>query len=307
MLGAGNGSTRVIVGFRGSLVNVLAFHVLLNAQHEPNIRAEAPVGLLALFGRGVGIEVFDGDCHGARVRVSARQGQTGKPTAFGRSGRLPTLDIAPYPSAMDILHFENRARAYADDLPGILRATVIDHGISPEVIDGRLIGWDGKYLTIPVRNQSGRVLFFERWNGAQVGVPIDEPGTVELYGWDILLRMPERVIVAEGIHEALVLESHGLCAVSAAGSGRFFKRREWGPALRAAPQVVLAYRRGERRERRRHLPTRLGVIEKARDALPGAQVLTWPEELGSDAGAFEFFVKLGRSAEDFRSLLAEAS
>ena len=201
--------------------------------------------------------------------------------------------------------FERRAALYHHRLPGLIRATLIDHGVSASVIDHRLLGWDGEYLTIPVRNRLGRVVFFERWDGTSVGVPVDDGQTIELYGWEVLRTEPPRVFLAEGIYEALVLQSHGIPAVSATGSGRFFKRREWGPALLAVPQVVLAYRRGERKERRRYLLTRHCVVERARQALPDATIVTWPDELGDDGGAAAFFVTHRRSVEDLETLIPD--
>ncbi|MCH7665254.1 MAG: hypothetical protein IH936_04910 [Acidobacteria bacterium] len=104
---------------------------------------------------------------------------------------------------MCIENFENRARGYAEALPGIIRATLMDHGVSSTVVDDRLIGWDGNYITVPVRGRAGRIVFFERWDAAGIGKPVDDLEYVELFGWDVLERKPSRLVIAEGIHEAL--------------------------------------------------------------------------------------------------------
>lgn len=200
-------------------------------------------------------------------------------------------------------NFETRARTYHEELSGLVRATLVDHGISSEVVSQRLLGWDNSAITVPIRGRTGKIAFFERWAGDAIGTPNDTIANVELYGWDVLERKPARVVIAEGIHEALVLQSNGIPAVSASGSGRFFKSREWGDFLREIPQVVLAYRRGEKRERRKYLLSRDEVRARANLAIPEAVSLTWPKELGTNGGAYAFFVTLGKTAEDFERLL----
>ncbi len=199
--------------------------------------------------------------------------------------------------------FEEVAVEYAAALPGIVRATLVDRGISEDVIWQRQIGWDGEYIAVPVRDRSGRVVFFERWNGSGLCQPIESLGTVELYLWDALATAPRRLFLAEGIHEALVFESNGLPAVAATGSGLFFKAREWGPALSSVPELVVAYRRGEKRPRRSFLLGRSELVGEVRKALPKARMLMWPEEVGA-GGAFDFFVGLQRTASDFEALLS---
>lgn len=198
--------------------------------------------------------------------------------------------------------FQTRARKYHDELPGLIRAALVDHGISSGLIDHRLVGWDGEAITVPVHRRSGKIAFFERWPGDAIGTPNETIGHVELYGWEVLEQKPERVVIAEGIHEALVLRSRGLPAVSASGTGRFFKSREWGDFLREIPQVVLAYRRGERRERRKYLLSRDDVCARVQQAIPHAVYLTWPADVGNNGGAYAFFATLGKTPEDFERL-----
>lgn len=211
----------------------------------------------------------------------------------GRAGR--TVDGMHTP-------FEKLTAEYAAALPGIVRATLVDRGISEEFIERRQIGWDGEYIAVPVRNRVGRVVFFERWNGSGLCRPVEELGTVELYPWDALLGTPRRLFLAEGIHEALVFESHGLPAVSATGTGLFFKEREWGWALGNVPEVVIAYGRGDKRPRRSFLLSSSQLVEQVQQAIPKAKVLMWPEAVGA-GGAFDFFVRLRKNAADLEALL----
>jgi hypothetical protein len=156
---------------------------------------------------------------------------------------------------------------------------------------------------VPVRNRAGEVVFFERWNGHGLCSAIDQPGTVELYPWDAVFSGTGRLVLVEGVHEALVLESRGIPAVSATGTGRFLKCREWEPPLQAVREIVVAYRLGERRERKAHLLSRDALRRHAVDCLLNARLLEWPEALGPGGGAFAYFVKNKHTVEEFEALL----
>ncbi|MCH7665250.1 MAG: hypothetical protein IH936_04890 [Acidobacteria bacterium] len=103
-----------------------------------------------------------------------------------------------------------------------------------------------------------------------------------------------------------MLESQGIPAISASGSGRFFKSREWGPLLQRISEVVLAYRRGDREERHKYLLSRGEVRRRARRTVPHAHLLQWPAAVGSDGGAFVFFAENRRTIVDFERLLPDS-
>ena len=197
------------------------------------------------------------------------------------------------------------AERYHEGLPGLARAALQDHGIGREVIVRRLIGFDGEHITVPVYRADGTIAFLERWSGDAIGTPAEPNTRVELFGAEVLRSAPERVFLAEGIHECLVLESHGLVSVAATGSGRFFKPREWVPLLREVPELFLAYRRGESRERHHFLHTRQEIRAAALETLPNACLLDWPEEVGAEGGAVTFFTTLGNSRQAFEDLIPD--
>ena len=192
-------------------------------------------------------------------------------------------------------------------LPGVVRAVLLDHGVSAEVIDERMIGWSDGRISVPVGASTGSFSFFERWvppevNGSRFGTA-EELQTVELYGWNVVERSAERLFLCEGVLECLVALSHGLEAVSATGTGLFFKAREWVPHLETSPNIFLLYRRGNTFERRAHVLSRGALVEKVLEALPGARRVPWPTECGENGGVADFFVRLGRSRDDFERLL----
>lgn len=184
--------------------------------------------------------------------------------------------------------FEKRAEKCHRKMPGLLRALLEDFGISSEVVDRYSLGWDGQLITIPVRTSLGSIAFFETWDTDNIGVPVDEVDAIELFGWDVLLPQPDRIVIAEGIHEALVLQSQDVPAVSASGSGRYFKRREWVSRLQDIPEVVIAFKRGEHAERGRWCLNRADVIARIRRSIPHARTVSWPKELGKDGGVLSF-------------------
>lgn len=207
---------------------------------------------------------------------------------------------------METQDFETRATRYHHALPGIARAALCDAGISDAVIDQAQLGFDGDHLCVPIHDERGRVAFFEHWEPGRLGLAVGDIERVEFFGWRRLKERPSRIVIAEGVFEALVLESCGFPAVAATGSGLVFKVREWAPDLTVVPEVIAAYKRGERRQRRRWLSSRDEVRLSVIAAVPGVRMLEWPEEVGPHGGAETFFVTLGRPPEDFERLAANA-
>ena len=205
------------------------------------------------------------------------------------------------------IDFEMRASEYRRALPGLVRAALVDHGISTKILDCREIGWNDRRVAIPIRGRAGNVIFFEQWDAASIGKPLPGAPSVELFPWTTLNDPGDYLLIVEGVHEALVPESQGFPAIAATGSGRSFKQRDWAAAVASIPQVVVAYRRGEKLERRRFLQSRSELAAKVHRTIPHASVLEWPEAVGDNGGAYEFFVTLGKTKDDFEELLSRAA
>ncbi len=181
--------------------------------------------------------------------------------------------------------FEQLAVDYHQSLPGIVRAALNDSGISNSVINKHQIGWDDELITVPVRNSSGSVVFFEKWK--DVGVAAAELSHVELFPWAVVKRQSSVAVFCEGIHECLVVESSGLSAICTTGSGRYFKARAWQNDLSRIPHLVVALKKGDRRDRRLGRLSRSEVEAKILASLPNARGVSWPEDVGSGGGAVE--------------------
>ena len=122
-------------------------------------------------------------------------------------------------------------------------------GISPEVIDLHLLGWNGSRITIPIFDREGAVAFFklakdpeDRSDGPKM---LATPGArAELYGWEDVRYQPEEIIICEGEFDRLVLEGQGFAAVTSTGGAGVF-RPEWADAFREISEVYVCFDRDE--------------------------------------------------------------
>src|SRR5436309_5580227 len=90
-------------------------------------------------------------------------------------------------------------------------------GISPEVIDLHLLGWNGSRITFPIFDRTGQFAFFKLAKGPneQTDSPkmLATPGAhAELYGWERVLANPEQIVICEGEFDRLALDIGGFAA-----------------------------------------------------------------------------------------------
>jgi len=195
----------------------------------------------------------------------------------------------------------DQAFAYHRRLPPRLWKYLNERGIPDALIHRHLLGWDGHRITIPITNRDGKIAFFKLAKDPeeQSGSPkmLATPGaSVELYGWQRVLARPSEIVICEGEFDRLVLESHGLAAVtSTAGAGVF--RADWAKALKEIPEVYICFDRDE--------AGRLGARQAAR-MIPHARIVELPEEAGPGGDVTDFFVRLRRGPDEFRHLLESA-
>ena len=104
------------------------------------------------------------------------------------------------------------------------------------------------------------------------------------------------IIICEGEFDRLVLEARGFAAVtSTAGAGTFLP--EWASYFRDIPDVCLCF---DNDDAGRNGAARVAAL------IPLAYVVTWPPEAPNGGDVTDFFVALGRNADDFRTLLRAA-
>jgi DNA primase len=195
-----------------------------------------------------------------------------------------------------------QALAYHRNLPERIRDYLRhERGIADEVIDLHSLGWNGQRITIPIIDRNAQVVAFkfakDPADASHSPKMLTTPGArAELYGWERVLVKPERIVICEGEFDRLVLETHGFAAVtSTCGAGVF--RQEWAEELKNIPEVYVCFDRDD--------AGRNGALRAGR-MIPHAKLVELPDEVGEAGDVTDFFVRLGRSREDFLHLLASA-
>lgn len=198
-------------------------------------------------------------------------------------------------------NFLGPALTYHETLPQRIRRYLNGRGIPDETINSNLLGWNGQRITIPIYNREGKVTSFRMAKDPEDKRPgpkmfSTSGSTVELYGWDQVLKRPDQIVICEGEFDRLVLEANGFPAVTSTGGAATF-RREWADELKAIEQVYMCFDRDEAGKRGTMV---VGVM------MPLAKVVELPEEVGQGGDVTDFFARLGRTREDFLKLLEQA-
>jgi DNA primase len=202
------------------------------------------------------------------------------------------------PQSVNLL---DQALAFHRALPDRIRRYLNGRGIPDTMTDAQLIGWTGSRISIPIRNRAGEIAFFKLRKDPEDQTDSPKmyatPGsTAELYGWERVLAKPESIVICEGEFDRLVLEARGFAAVtSTAGAGTFLP--EWAQYFSDIPNVYLCFDHDE---------TGQSGAARVAGLIPQARAITWPAEIGDGGDVTDFFVQLGRSAEDFRALFQAA-
>lgn len=194
-----------------------------------------------------------------------------------------------------------RARIWNRGMTPRIRAYLNGRGISDDVIERFLLGWDWRRITIPVVTRAGDQVHFRFAKDPDDTLPgpkvIGEAGVpADLYGWDAVQRKPRQLVLCEGEFDRLVLEGRGFPAATSTGGAGVF-RKEWARALAPIPEVYVCFDRDKAGRR--------GAKRVAR-LLPRARIVELPEEVGPGGDVTDFFVRLGKSPEDFAALLRQA-
>jgi len=186
-------------------------------------------------------------------------------------------------------------------LPPRIRTYLNKRGITDQVIDLHLLGWTGIRISLPVFNRHGTLSFFKLAKDPVDPAPLPKmlatPGSsVELYGWERVNAKPCRIVICEGEYDRLVLESHGIAAVTSTGGAGIF-RPEWADAFAEIPEVVVCFDRDE--------AGRAGALKVAR-LIPQARIAELPEDVGEGGDVTDFFVRLGKDVGEFLALIDRA-
>ncbi|HKY31666.1 MAG TPA: CHC2 zinc finger domain-containing protein [Candidatus Polarisedimenticolia bacterium] len=189
---------------------------------------------------------------------------------------------------------------YHEAMPIRIREYLNHRGIVDAVIDVHLLGWNGERITIPIFDHEGRFACFKLSRDPEVRTGpkmlTSAGGKAELYGWERLRVKPPRIVVCEGEFDRLVLESHGIAAITSTGGAGVFKT-EWARALQEVPEVFICFDNDE--------AGRNGAGRVA-DMVPHARIVQLPEEVGLSGDVTDYFVKLGGTIDEFEQLMEAA-
>jgi DNA primase len=193
------------------------------------------------------------------------------------------------------------ALSYHRQLLDRIRAYLNARGIPDKLITRHLLGWTGLRISIPIQNRDGEIAFFKLARDPEDGPDVPKMYVMprssgELYGWEAVLAKPERIIICEGEFDRLVLEAQGFHAVTSTGGAGSF-RAEWAKDFHPIPEVYICFDRDEAGRR---------GAERVARLIPQARIVELPEEVGDGGDVTDFFVRLGRSRDEFGSLLEAA-
>ncbi len=174
-------------------------------------------------------------------------------------------------------------------------------GIPDHIIDSHIIGWNGWRITIPIYNRQGEVTFFRLAKDPDDERPAPKMqssrgSSVELYGWDEVLKRPSHIIICEGEFDRLVLQAQGFAAVTSTGGAATF-RPQWAEELRKIENVYICFDRDSAGQNGAQVVALM---------IPQAKLVELPEEVGEGGDVTDFFVRLGKSRDDFQKLLQSA-
>jgi DNA primase len=138
------------------------------------------------------------------------------------------------------------ARKFHADLPERIRQYLNGRGVTDELIDRHLLGWNGWRITIPIFTAPEKVAFFrqardpEEQNTESPKMIAWPKGHLELYGRENLKDEPSEIIICEGEFDRLVLEANGFRAVTSTAGARSFKK-EWAKEFEAISDVYVCF------------------------------------------------------------------
>jgi DNA primase len=197
--------------------------------------------------------------------------------------------------------FLKQAADYHEALPPRTREYLNARGIPDVLIDFHLLGWNGTRISIPIFDREGQLAFFKfaKSPDDQTDSPkmLATPGAkAELYGWEEVLYRPDNIVICEGEFDRLALKAQGFRAVTSTGGARVF-REDWATEFGPIPNVYICFDRDA--------AGRDGALHVGRLILQ-AKIIDLPEEVGEGGDVTDFFVRLGRTDDDFRALFDEA-
>jgi hypothetical protein len=219
---------------------------------------------------------------------------------FGTEPARPKLPKR-LPASLD-----KQVAMYHDTMPNDIRDYLRDERLlSDEIIDYFQLGYmerkDGRWITIPVTDRDGTVLYIKLRKDPIS--PVDSRpkykstgGEASIFNAQILRDKPDALVICEGEFDCMVLRSMGIPAIcSTAGAGTF--KSEWIGQLNYVRELYVLLDNDDA-----GIKGADSLIASLTAAHPSSSVLrvTLPREVGEHGDVTDFFHKgLGRSEDLF--------
>ncbi|MCA9323528.1 toprim domain-containing protein [Candidatus Saccharibacteria bacterium] len=203
-------------------------------------------------------------------------------------------DMPPRPTSVSGYNAEKIAKKCHNQLPLNIREWLTNKRLLlDEDIDDYELGYGEFYgkswITIPVRDQSGNVLFmklrkdpFASTDGPKY---MGTGGEASIFNSEILKDKPDQLVICEGEFDCLVLRAYGIPAITSTAGARTFKD-EWIEQLNFVRHLYICFDNDNAgQEGARELIDKLGA------ALPNTSVLniTLPSEVGEHGDLTDYF------------------
>jgi hypothetical protein len=185
----------------------------------------------------------------------------------------------------------------------LMRWFEVKRGFTADTIAAFRLGWDGERVTIPVRDETGRLVNVRRYlrdskgaAGKMVGI---EAGHNEARLFPLSLPIPEEVVLVEGEWDAILMHQMGFTNTVTVTSGAGTWKPEFTDHF-TDRRVIIAYdndeagRKGAQR------------VAKILAAVAQVHILLIPG-LPDKGDVTDFFVEQNRSGDELRSLILDAT
>lgn len=194
------------------------------------------------------------------------------------------------------------------NLPDRIRQYLNARGITDPIIEEYKLGWGKFYgrwwITIPIKDIDGNFIFFKLRRNPSIDTKrkkMTYPKGVQaqIYDWQTLQNVTDRIVVCEGELDRLLLMSKGIAAITSThGAGNF--KEEWSEYLQKWPKIYVGYDNGEVGEKGAKR-----VLEMVGNG-PDHQTykISLPEELGDGGDITDYFIKLNGKPDDLFSRYA---
>ena len=221
-------------------------------------------------------------------------------SAAGRTRKTPAdADKNPLPSRQDI---EAWVEALQNNSEAVQRLTAA-RGFTHETLIKWSIGWDGRRYTIPVRNMEGEVINLRRYKLGAKGTEQKMlnwtgHGAATIFGMSRLKH--ETIVITEGETDCILLNQHGIPAVSGTAGAKTFKA-EWVKLFKGKDVYICYDADDAGREGAAKVKKMLAEFAES------VTVINLPLHGKQNKDVTDYFVAEGNSSEDFVQLMKDAN